>query len=166
MPASTASPRGPRPTVRTTSVISAAGDGLAPASADIEAALRAAVVDAAEEVALAERALGRSRVARTRAALDLERHLHPLTLDEADRERLRAAYAAADAQVAARQSALADARQFEQAARTVAAALETRGGGLSWLSAAPAADQDAAARGASVVRRAPVSGRAVTRMGR
>nr|BFF09006.1 hypothetical protein GCM10025699_03090 [Microbacterium flavescens] len=165
MPASTASPRGPRPTVRTTSVISAAGDGLAPASADIEAALRAAVVDAAEEVALAERALGRSRVARTRAALDLERHLHPLTLDEADRERLRAAYAAADAQVVARQSALADARQFEQAARTVAAALEKRGG-LSWLSAAPAADQDAAARGASVVRRAPVSGRAVTRMGR
>lgn len=125
MPASPTSSRRPRRIVRTTPVI-AAGDGLNPTPLDLEAALRAAVVEAGEEISRAERALGRSRVARTRAARDLEEHLHPLTLDEADRARLRAAYAAADADVAAKQSALADARAFAEAALTVADALELR----------------------------------------
>lgn len=126
MPASPTSSRRPRRIVRTTPVIATAGDGLNPTPVDLEAALRAAVVEAGEEIARAERALGRSRVARARAGLDLETHVHPLTLDEADRARLRAAYAAADADVAAKQSALADARAFAEAALTVADALELR----------------------------------------
>ncbi|MCH6231773.1 hypothetical protein MK786_13560 [Microbacterium sp. CFH 31415] len=126
MPASPTSSRRPRRIVRTTPVIATADDGLNPAPLDLEAALRAAVVEAGEEIARAERALGRSRVARARAASDLEEHVHPLTLDEAERARLRAAYASADADVAAKQSALADARAFAEAALTVADALELR----------------------------------------
>ncbi|MBD8023763.1 hypothetical protein [Microbacterium gallinarum] len=126
MSASPTSSRRPRRVVRTTPVIDTGGDGLNHSPADLEAALRAAIIEADDETARAQRALGRSQVARTRAALELEQRLHPFLLDEAERERLRASYAAADADVTAKQSALAEARAFADAARTVAAALELR----------------------------------------
>ncbi|WP_194397504.1 hypothetical protein [Microbacterium atlanticum] len=86
--------------------------------------------------AAAERALRVSVVARTRAGEALERTAQRRGLDESERARLRAEYAAADRIVADRQAAVDKAREFERAAAIVADAFETEAASASPLAAA------------------------------
>lgn len=75
--------------------------------------------------ATAEHELRRSIIARSRAAEALERTAARPGVDEDERARLRAEYAAADRVVAQRQAAVDRAREFERAATVVADAFES-----------------------------------------
>lgn len=87
-------------------------------------ALEAAVAAGAQARAAAEHDLDRARAARSRAAVALERTAQLRGCDEAERERLRAAYDAADGVVARCQADLDRARQLERAWAVVAGALD------------------------------------------
>jgi len=84
----------------------------------------------------AERELRLGVVVRSRAADALERTARRPGLDESERARLRAEYAAADRVVAERQAALDKAREFERAATVVAEAFESEATSASPLAAA------------------------------
>ncbi|MFK4807823.1 hypothetical protein ACI3KX_18335, partial [Microbacterium sp. ZW CA_36] len=73
----------------------------------------------------AERELRLSVALRARAGEALERTARRPGLDETERARLRAEYAAADAVVAQRRAAVDKALEFERAAAVVARAFET-----------------------------------------
>ncbi|WP_203582311.1 hypothetical protein [Microbacterium hibisci] len=84
----------------------------------------------------AERELRVSVVARSRVADALERTAARPGLEESERARLRAEYAAADRVVAERQAAVDKAREFEAAAAVVADAFEAEATSASPLAAA------------------------------
>jgi hypothetical protein len=84
----------------------------------------------------AERELRRSVAARTRAGEALERTAQRRGLDEDERARLRAEYAAADRVVGERRAAVEKAREFERAATIVARAFEAEASSASPLAAA------------------------------
>lgn len=86
--------------------------------------------------ATAERELRLSVVARSRVGEALERTARRAGLDESERERLRAEYAAADRVVAERRAAVEKALEFERAALVVAQAFETEAASASPLAAA------------------------------
>ncbi len=93
----------------------------APARTDLAEAVAASRL-AREDV---ERELRRSIFLRNHAAEALERSAARPGLDEDERARLRAEYAAADLTVAERRAAVERAREFERAAVVVAGAVET-----------------------------------------
>ncbi|WP_396656387.1 hypothetical protein [Microbacterium sp.] len=113
--------------------------------ATIEVAVTASIRAHAEAVD----ALHRARAERSRAATALERTARRRDCDEAERERLRAAYAAADRRVAERETELEQARDLRRAWAVVAPTLDL----VPAAPAAPAADAPATARTAR--RRAP-----------
>ena len=76
----------------------------------------------------AERALGRAEVVRVRAATALEHDLRPMRIDEATRAALRATYAEADADVAAKRREVERARDLETATLRVCASVSGDGG--------------------------------------
>ncbi|MEV5071076.1 hypothetical protein MRBLMI12_002695 [Microbacterium sp. LMI12-1-1.1] len=84
----------------------------------------------------AERELRLSVALRARAGEALERTARRPGLDETERARLRAEYAAADAVVAQRRAAVDKALEFERAAAVVARAFETEAASASPLAAA------------------------------
>ena len=84
----------------------------------------------------AERELRRSIAVRSRAGEALERTARRAGLDESERARLRAEYAAADRVVAERRAAVDKTREFERAAIVVAEAFETEAASASPLAAA------------------------------
>jgi len=84
----------------------------------------------------AERELRRSVAVRSRAAEALERTARRSGIDEAERARLRAEYAAADRVVAEHRGAVDQAREFERAAAVVAGAFEAEAASASPLAAA------------------------------
>ena len=86
-------------------------------------ALHATLVAAGDARVSAEKHLRQCEHTRHRVADAMERDLHPMTMDEAGRARLRADYAAATADVGAAQAALDRACRIEQAAATLAAAI-------------------------------------------
>ena len=95
---------------------------VAPTSAT---AVESAVAAATRTCAAAEKALHRARAVRSRSATALERTAQRRGCDEAERERLRAAYAAADSAVVRCQADLDRARALEQAWVVVAGSLDT-----------------------------------------
>ncbi|MFC8682646.1 hypothetical protein ACFT30_14100 [Microbacterium ureisolvens] len=111
----------------------------ASASASVSA-IRAELADARDASRTAreaaERELRVSVVARSRVADALERTAARPGLQEAERARLRAEYAAADRVVAERRAAVDKAREFEAAATVVADAFETEAASASPLAAA------------------------------
>jgi len=125
---STAGPRARR-IDRATSVIPAVDEEQADAAPDATGELHRILVEAQasvrEATAGAERELHAAEAARTRAARALEYGLHPMTLDEAERARLRADYAAADAVVAQKRHTVDHSRTLEHAVKTVADAIDT-----------------------------------------
>lgn len=84
----------------------------------------------------AERELRRSIAARARAGQTLGHTAERRGLDETERARLRAEYAAADRVVAERRAAVAKAWEFERAASVVAEAFEAEASSASPLAAA------------------------------
>ncbi|MDQ7878316.1 hypothetical protein Q9R08_10060 [Microbacterium sp. QXD-8] len=84
----------------------------------------------------AERELHRSVALRARAGEALERTARRPGLDETERARLRAEYAAADRVVAQRRTALDEAKKFEHAASVIAGAYEAEAASASPLAAA------------------------------
>ncbi|WP_342001802.1 hypothetical protein MRBLWH7_002056 [Microbacterium sp. LWH7-1.2] len=84
----------------------------------------------------AERELHRSVALRSRAGEALERTARRPGLDESERARLRAEYAAADRVVAERRAAVDKAQEFERAASVVAGAFEDEAASASPLAAA------------------------------
>jgi hypothetical protein len=115
-PMSAASPSASASAVRTE-----LGDAVAASSASREAA---------------ERALRLAIAVRARAGEALERTARRAGVDEAERERLRAEYAAAEGVVAARRATLDRARELERAATVVAGAFDTEASTASPLAAA------------------------------
>jgi hypothetical protein len=79
-----------------------------------------ALASTAEATARAERELRVAEADRARAARALEYGMHPVTLDETERARLRDGYAAADAVIAAKRQAVDRARALENAVQTIA----------------------------------------------
>jgi len=84
----------------------------------------------------AERAVRLAVAVRSRAAEALERTAQAHGIDESERARLRAEYAAADRVVADRRAALDTAREFERAATVVADAFDAEASTASPLAAA------------------------------
>ncbi|MDR7188688.1 hypothetical protein J2Y46_001511 [Microbacterium sp. BE35] len=84
----------------------------------------------------AERELHRSIALRSRAAEALERTARRPGLDESERARLRAEYAAADHVVAERRAVFEKRQEFERAASVVARAFEAEATSASPLAAA------------------------------
>ena len=109
---------------RTTPVIPAVGQERADAAPDaagqLHRILAEALASTGDAIALAERELRVAEAARSRAARALEYGLHPMTLDETERARLRAAYAAADAVVADKRHAVDRSRTLRHAVQTIA----------------------------------------------
>ena len=87
-------------------------------------------------LATAEHELHRSIVVRSRAGESLERTARAPGLDEDERARRRAEYAAADRAVAARRSEVDRARELARAAAVVADAFESEAASASPLAAA------------------------------
>jgi vacuolar-type H+-ATPase subunit E/Vma4 len=100
----------------------------APAAGELHRILSEALASTGEAAAKALRELRTAEAERGRTARALEYGLHPMTLDEAERARLRAAYAAADVVVAEKRAALDHARTLGHAVKTVADALESLDG--------------------------------------
>jgi vacuolar-type H+-ATPase subunit E/Vma4 len=100
----------------------------APAGSELHRILSEALASTGEATAGALRELRTAEAERARTARALEYGLHPMTLDEAERARLRAAYAAADAVVADKRGVLDHARTLSQAVKTVADALDSLDG--------------------------------------
>ena len=102
--------------------------------------VRAELVDALDASRTAreaaERELHRSVALRSRAADALERTARRPGLDETERARLRADYAAADRVVADRRADVEKAQQLERAAAVVAGAFEAEAASASPLAAA------------------------------
>ena len=87
-------------------------------------AIADAVAAAHDARLAAERELRKREIVRDHTAHALELNLSPMTLDEARRERLRAAYAAAANEVEAGRQKLARAVALENAAQHIADAIE------------------------------------------
>jgi hypothetical protein len=117
---------------RSISVIPSVAEGRAdaapPADGGLHRILGEALASAGEATARAERGLRVAEAERARAARALEHGMHPVTLDETERARLRAAYAAADAVVA-------DARRAAERSRTLGKAVQTIADAFSRLDA-------------------------------
>ena len=109
--------------------------------------------------ATAEHELRRSVVARSRAAEALERTARRPGVDEDERARLRAEYAAADRVVAERRAAVDRAREFERAAAVVADAFESEPAASNALAQALVELAGSARRGATRGRAALASAR-------
>jgi hypothetical protein len=111
-----------------------------PMAATSTSAVRADLADAvaASRTAreAAERELRLSVALRARAGEALERTARRPGLDETERARLRAEYAAADAVVAQRRAALDEVKKFEHAASVIAGAYEAEAASASPLAAA------------------------------
>ena len=109
---------------RTIAVIPAVDEERADAAPDVAGQLHRILAEAlastGEATAAAERELRVAESARSRAARALEYGLHPMTLDETERARLRAAYAAADAVVAEKRHAVDRSRTLADAVQTIA----------------------------------------------
>ncbi len=114
----------PRRADRTIAVIPAGADARSDAAPDAAAELQGILADALTatraDTVQAERDLRIAQTERARAARALEYGLRPMTIDETDRARLRAAYAAADSAVADQQRVVDRARALESAARVIA----------------------------------------------
>lgn len=82
--------------------------------------LAEALASTGEATAGAVRELRAAEAERARTARALEYGLHPMTLDEAERARLRAAYAAADVVVADKRHAVDRSRALGHAVQTIA----------------------------------------------
>ena len=107
----------------------------------------------------AEHELRRSVVARSRAAEALERTAGRPGVDEDERARLRAEYAAADRVVGERRAAVDRAREFERAATVVADAFESDATSSNVLALALLELAGSARRGATRGRAALASAR-------
>ena len=107
----------------------------APTSA-VRAELAGAVADSRTAREDAERRLRIEVAIRSRAGVALERTAARAGVDEDERARLRAEYAAADRVVSQRQAEVDRAREFERAAYVVAAAFEAEATSASPLAAA------------------------------
>lgn len=94
----------------------AAPDG----AGELHRILAEALASTGEATTLAEREVRVAEAARSRAARALEYGLHPMTLDETERARLRAVYAAADAVVADKRHAVDRSRTLGHAVQTIA----------------------------------------------
>lgn len=113
-----------RRTDRAVPVIPAFGEDRADAAPGAAGELHRILVEAlastGEATAGAERELRVAEAERARAARALEYGLHPMTLDETERARLRAAYAAADVVVTGKRHAVDRARTLGHAVKTIA----------------------------------------------
>lgn len=107
-----------------------------PSSALARTELAAAVEASRIALSTAESHLHRSLVARSRAAEALERTARQPGLDEDERSRRRADYAAAEGAVIARRSEVERARELVRAAEIVADAVESHAASASTLAAA------------------------------
>ena len=87
--------------------------------------LAEALASTGEATAGAVRELRAAEAERARTARALEYGLHPMTLDETERARLRAAYAAADAVVADKRHAVDRSRTLGHAVQTIADAIDS-----------------------------------------
>ncbi|WP_345544187.1 hypothetical protein [Microbacterium jejuense] len=103
---------------------------------DVRTDLAAAVGASRTSREAAERALRMAVAVRSRAAEALERTARQHGIDESERARLRAEYAAADQVVADRRAAVDTAREFERAAAVVAEAFDAEASTASPLAAA------------------------------
>ena len=119
-----------RRTERTVAVIPAVEEERADAAPDAAGQLHRILVEAlastGEATAVAERELRVAETERSLAARALEYGLHPMTLDETERALLRAAYAAADAVVAAKGQEVDRSRTLTHAVQTIADTIDGR----------------------------------------
>jgi len=99
-------------------------DAAPDAAPELHRILIEAVASTGEGTARAEQELRVAEVERARTARALEYGLHPMTLDEAERGRLRAAYAAADAVVAEKRRVVESSRTLGDAIKTIAEAID------------------------------------------
>ena len=95
-------------------------DAAPPADGGLHRILGQALASAREATARAERDLRVALASRARAARALEHNMHPVTLDETGRARLRAAYADADGVVGVARGALERSRTLGEAVQTIA----------------------------------------------
>jgi phage shock protein A len=99
-------------------------DAAPDAAGKLHRILAEALASTGEATVGAERELRVAESERARAARALESGVYPMTFDEAERARLRAAYAAADAVVAEKRRAAEHSRTLVRAVQTVADAIE------------------------------------------
>ena len=95
-------------------------DAAPPADGGLHRILGEALASAHEATARAERDLRVALAERARAARALELDMHPVTIDETQRESLRAAYGVADGVVADARRALERSRTLGEAVQTIA----------------------------------------------